>query len=98
MRNNLASANERGRLSRAGGGSRAGGSRAGGSRGAGISSGIRSGGSRAGTLMVPGRGPTGADGNASLFDVVHGTRMSRAIGAGNKERFSAGRVSAAVAD
>lgn len=56
MRNNLASANERGRLSRAGGGSRAGGSRAGGSRGAGISSGIRSGGSRAGTLMVPGRG------------------------------------------
>jgi hypothetical protein len=49
--------------------------------------------------MIPGRGAVNVDSNASLFDVVHGTRMSRAINSGNNQRFSqAGRVSAAVAD
>jgi len=52
-----------------------------------MSAGLRSG-SRAGTLLMPGRGAVNVESNASLFDVVHGTRMSRAIGTGNKERFS----------
>ena len=74
-------------------GSRAGGSRSGGLRG----SGSRAGG---GSLAVPGQN-NGPD-SASLFDVVHGTSHSRAIGAGKNARFTnlvpGGRVSAAVAD
>jgi len=53
-----------------------------------MSAGIRSGGSRAGTLMIPGRGAVDVNSNASLFDVVHGTSKSRALGSGVGARFS----------
>ena len=53
-----------------------------------MSAGIRSGGSRAGTLIIPGRGAVDVNSNASLFDVVHGTSKSRALGSGAGARFS----------